>query len=133
MAKAVKYKKKKFEIEYLLKTLPGILYPRLATSTGLSEWFADKVDQDNNLFHFDWSGYQDQATLVSKKTEEHIRFQWIEDKGTDYYFEFKIKIDPMTGELILAVVDFCDENDTKESISLWNHQISDLKHNLGLV
>lgn len=126
-------KRKKYEIEYLLRTLPGILYPRLSTPSGLAEWFADDVDVKKDIHTFNWSGNEEQAKLISKKNDEYIRFQWIEDDGTDYFFEFRIKVDPMTGELILVITDFCEDIDLKEALNLWNHQIAELKHNLGLV
>lgn len=126
-------KKIKFDLEYLLRTLPGILFPRLSTASGLAEWFADAVEVKKDIHTFDWSGHEEQALLVSKKTDEFIRFQWLEDQNTDYYFEFRIKIDTMTGELILVVTDFCEDRDLKEATNLWHHQIASLKHNLGLV
>ncbi len=125
-------KRKKIELEYLLKTTPGILYPRLSTPSGLAEWFADDVAIKDDIYTFNWSGNEEKAKLIHKKNDENIRFQWLENEGTEYYFEFKIHVDPMTGELILIITDFCEEVDMKESTQLWNHQIADLKHNLGL-
>lgn len=129
----IKTKKRRYELEYMLKTLPGILYPRLSNPSGLAEWFADEVEVKGDLHTFDWSGHKEQAKLLAKKQDEYIRFQWIEDKDTECFFEFRIKIDPMTAELILVITDYCEERDMKEAATLWNHQIAELKHNLGLV
>ena len=48
--------KKKFELEYSLNTSPGVLFSRLSSASGLSEWFAENVDVKGHLFTFYWEG-----------------------------------------------------------------------------
>ncbi len=126
-------KKKKFVLEYMIKTLPGLLFTRLTTPSGLSEWFADDVNVKNDIYTFNWSGNIETAKLISKRNDEFMRFQWLDDLDTEAYFEFRIDVDPMTGEVVLVITDFCEDGDLKEATQLWNHQISDLKHNMGLI
>ncbi|MCI5054791.1 MAG: START-like domain-containing protein [Flavobacteriales bacterium] len=121
----------KLELEYLINTSPNMLYARLTTPSGLSEWFADDVNIKDDIFSFYWDGSEEQARLVSYKTEGHIRFQWLEDEGSDYYFEFKIQIDSLTKEVALIVIDFADEDEKEEVALLWERQVNDLIHNLG--
>ena len=44
--------KEKISLEYIFKTSPGILFTRLSTASGLSEWFADDVNIKENLYTF---------------------------------------------------------------------------------
>ena len=53
--------KEKIELEYTLNTSPGILFNRLATPSGLSEWFADDVMVDGKIFTFIWKGSEQRA------------------------------------------------------------------------
>jgi len=124
--------KKKFELEFIIKTSPKILYPRLSTPDGLAEWFCDDVDLNQDNFVFNWGGSEEVAKVLSKKTDNHIKFQWEDDQGTDYYFEFKLKPLPMTGDIALLVTDYSEPDELEESTNLWESQIADLKSNLGL-
>ena len=54
-----------------------------------------------------------------------------EEDGNDVFFEFQFTIDPLTKSLVLRVIDFCEEDELKESKHLWDTQIQDLKRLLG--
>ena len=125
--------KKKYELEFIVKTSPKLLYPRLSTPSGLAEWFADDVNLKKDLYIFSWGGSEEEARVLTKKNDHYIKFQWVEDEDTDCYFEFRINVDPMTGEVALLVTDYCEEGDQEEATQLWESQIAELKHNLGLV
>jgi len=125
-------KKKKYELEYSMNTSPEILYTRLSSPGGLSEWFADNVNLDGNLYTFFWSKTREQAKVLIKKENKLIRFHWMEDKDNKSYFEFKITEDELTGDVSLVITDFAVEDEKKDSIDLWNKQIAELKHVIGL-
>jgi len=40
--------------------------------------------------------------------------------------------DELTGDVALLITDFAEEEDIEDSQELWNKQISNLKHILGL-
>ena len=46
--------------------------------------------------------------------------------------EFKIKVDEITKDVALVVVDFVDANEKEESKELWDKQIEDLLDAMGL-
>jgi hypothetical protein len=121
----------KYELEYPIHSSINILYERLSSLSGLSEWFADNVDVDRDgVYTFTWEGSQQNARLVSKKKNNHIRFQWVESE--DEYFEFLIQLDELTGDVSLIVTDFADdEDDQEDATQLWNLQIDNLKHLIG--
>ena len=127
--------KKKYELEYLLKASPKVLYNLVSNPSGLSEWFADNVNSRGEFFTFIWDDTLEKARLASKKTNERIKFKWLDeqDKDTDYFFELKIMEDEITKDVSLVVVDFAYEDELSESKLLWENQISDLKHVIGSV
>ena len=124
--------KEKFELEYGLNTSPRIIYNRLSTASGLSEWFADEVSVNGDVFVFNWEGSIQEATVLKKKDKELVRFKWVDDEEDESYFEFKLRKDELTGDMALIITDFADPEDVEDSKELWNTQIETLKHNLGL-
>jgi len=123
----------KYTIEYPLKTSISVLYKRLTTPSGLSEWFADNVSIKNDVLTFYWDGSEEEAIVLSKEKGESIRYQWLENEGEDRYFELSIQIDEMTKDIALIVTDFAENNDEKEEgILMWDTQIDNLKSAIGI-
>ncbi len=122
----------KLELEYPLNCSPKVLFSRLSTPEGLGEWFADNVDADGDLFTFTWSNSESRARLVALKENKLVRFEWagIENEESNY-FEFQINIDELTGDLALIIIDFAEENEREDAVSLWDSQITNLKRLLG--
>ncbi len=122
----------KFEIEFPIHASPKMLYQYFATSSGLSEWFADNVNSRGEVFSFIWDGAEEQAKVLSKKTDVKIKFKWLESDGDDSYFEFRIQVDELTKDVSLIITDFADDDDeVDESKMFWENQISELKHKIG--
>ena len=69
----------KYMLEFPINSSPNMLYRRLSTTSGLSEWFADDVIIKNKLFTFSWEGSNQKAKLLKSKTNQFIRFKWEED------------------------------------------------------
>ena len=124
--------KTKYELEYTLNTSPNFLYSRLSTPEGLSEWFADNVNLKRGKFHFIWEGAEQEAVVVQKKANKFIRFRWTEEEDPEEYFEFRIHTDELTGDVALWITDFAEEEEKDDAIDLWDTQISELKHAIGL-
>jgi len=123
--------KKIFELEYIIKSSPRVLYTRLSTADGLSQWFADDVNINNGLFTFMWQGAGQDAKILREKQGKYIRFKWLDDEEEDYYFEFKLEVDDLTSEVALIVTDFAEEGELDESKLLWDSQVNALMHILG--
>jgi uncharacterized protein YndB with AHSA1/START domain len=124
--------KTKIELEYILRTSDSILYNCMSTPSGLEEWFAPEVHIKGDVFTFLWEGEERKAELVSKKKLQYVKFQWLDedDKETNY-FELRIKIHEMTGELALIVTDFAEEGEEEEQALLWNDAVEQLKRHIG--
>ena len=121
----------KFEMEFPIKVSQRLLFQYLSTPSGLSEWFADNVNSRGEKFIFIWDDSEEVANLVSKKLPEKIKFQWEDDKDTDYFFELRIQFDEITKDVSLIVTDFAEEDEVEESKMLWTNQVFDLKKVLG--
>ena len=125
--------KKNLCIEYLLKnaSIP-VLWTSIGTPLGLSEWFADGVTVVGDEFTFIWEGNEQTARLIDSKVNSFIRFQCIEDEGTEAHFEIRIVREAITGQLTLLVMDYVPEDEREDLILLWNKQIEALKRKTGI-
>jgi uncharacterized protein YndB with AHSA1/START domain len=120
-----------FEMEFPIQVSQRLLYQYISTPSGLSEWFADNVNSRGEKFIFIWDDSEETANLVSKKMPEKIRFQWIDDEDTDYFFDLRIQFDEITKDVSLIVTDFAEDGEVEESKMLWTNQVADLKKVLG--
>jgi uncharacterized protein YndB with AHSA1/START domain len=127
---------KKYQLEFIINTSPKILYNFLVTPSGLSEWFSDDVNIRNDIYTFFWDGEETKAKLITKRKEEYVKFQWVDEdnnaENDDVFFEFKIEVDSLTNETALLVTDFAEEDELDSAEKLWESQIAELKHILGL-
>jgi uncharacterized protein YndB with AHSA1/START domain len=123
-------KKQLFSLEYPVRCSPAILYEFLSTSSGLQEWFADKVDDQDGIFSFSWNGSDETAEVVEKEEEKFIRFHW-SHAPKEEFFEFSIEKSEVTNQTILVIKDFAEKRDIKDQSMLWDHQVKDLFHRLG--
>jgi uncharacterized protein YndB with AHSA1/START domain len=125
--------KVKYQIEFPIHASPQLLYQYVSSPSNLSEWFADNVNSRGEFYTFIWDGNEEVAKLLSKKTDERIKYRWEDDKDTSFYFEFKIVVDELTKDVSIIVTDFAEEDEVEEAKMLWENQISELKHVIGSV
>lgn len=123
--------KVKFEIEVPIHASPSLLYQYLSSPSNLQEWFADKVNSRGKIFSFIWDGEEEKAEVILKRSDERIKFKWLESEDDDTYFEFRIIVDALTKDVSLFITDFADEDEVEETKQLWENQIDDLKHTIG--
>jgi len=109
---------------------PKVLFYRLSTPSGLSEWFADDVNVKGNIYTFFWDDNKQQAELISQKDGKYARFRWLEE-DEESFFEFKITQDDLTGDVSLLITDCIEEDEADDASDLWEKQVRVLKRNLG--
>ena len=120
--------KKEFCVEYVMLSCPLVmLWNCISTPEGLSEWFADEVRQDGNMWTFSWNGSEQTAHLVFIHQPEAVRFRWDGDEH-NLFFELKILRDELTNTVSLSVTDFAEPDDVDDMKMLWGSQVDDLKH-----
>jgi hypothetical protein len=122
--------KQLYTLEFPVRCSPAILYEFLSTPAGLGEWFADKVDEKDGIFHFGWNGSFEQADIQEKEQDKFIRFHWV-TAPKDEYFEFRIDKSEITNQTILIISDFAEKKEIKDQSNLWDFQVKELIHRLG--
>ena len=123
-------KRVKYTLEFQIKCSPAILYEFLATPSDLGEWFADRVAQKDNKFHFEWKTGVEEAEMIAAEENEYVVYKW-DWMDNEEYFEFRIEKSPVTNETLLTVTDFADKGEVQDQSQLWETQIHDLKHRVG--
>ena len=124
---------RQYTLEFPIRSSIKVLYKRLSTPSGLSEWFANDVNIKNGVYTFYWDGSEQSAKLVTKKENKFVKYKWVDSEEADDYFEFKIVVDDMTSDVSLLITDFADdEEDFEEAKLLWETQVDNLRGALGL-
>lgn len=122
--------KKKFTLEYEVKSSPRILYSFISEPNGLSQWFADDVVFRDQLYTFTWDDEQLKAKLISIKENKLVKFKWVDDEP-QCYFEMEIVQDELTNDVALSITDFSTEETLSEKKLIWDNQIDYLISVLG--
>ena len=122
--------KKKFNIEYEIKSSPRILYSFLSESNGLTQWFADDVSVRDQVYTFTWDDEKQTAKLIAIKENKLVRFKWVDDEP-QYFFEMEIIQDELTNDVALSITDFATEDTIGERKLIWDNQIQYLISTLG--
>lgn len=121
------------QLEYTVNCSPKVLFNRLSTAAGLTEWFADDVRVKGNLFTFIWGDTSQGAEKKLHRENKMVRFEWVDEDldKNESYFEFVINQDDLTNDVSLTIVDFAEKEEIEATTNLWDSQISKLKHLLG--
>jgi len=122
--------KKKFNLEYEIKSSPKILYSFLSEPNALAQWFADDVAYRDQVFTFVWDGEEHKAKLLSAKENKLVKFKWVDDEP-HCYFEMEVLQDELTNDVALAITDFAPEEAVEERKKIWDNQIEYLISVLG--
>lgn len=123
--------KVKYQIEFPIQSSPSLLFQYISTPSGMGEWYADNVNSRGELFTFIWSGSEEKAKLLSSRTDERVKFRWLEDENKPYFFELRIQVDGVTNDVSLIVTDFAEEDEVDSGKLLWESMIDNLKQTLG--
>ncbi len=123
-------KRVSFEMEFIFRASPAILYTFLTTPACLVRWFCDGVDINTDVFTFTWDGTDENAEMLDDIQEERVRFRW-EDADEGEYLEFRMYKSGVTNETVLEITDFCDDDEVDSQMDLWNTQLKKLKIECG--
>ncbi len=122
-----------YQLEFVINTSPKVLYSRLSSPAGLSEWFADDVNVRGEVFTFIWEDSEEKAKIIAKKENVFIKFQWISKSDEKAFLEFRIQSEELTGGVSLVITDYAESEERTDAIDLWEKQIAYLKHTLGIL
>jgi uncharacterized protein YndB with AHSA1/START domain len=124
---------KKLSLEFPVKSSIRVLFNAISTPSGLSEWFCDDVNiiEQGKYWDFFWEGEPQRALFLGGEEDLYIRWRW-EEYDDKTYFELRIDVDDITGDIELLVTDFTDEDEEDTTIALWESQIKDLFKSVGV-
>lgn len=118
------------EMEFIFRASPTILYKFLTNPSCLIRWFCDAVDITEDVYSFSWEGQEEHAELVDDIEDERLRFVW-EEADDDEFLEFRMHKSPVTGETVLEITDWADEDEVADQKLLWENQIKILRQETG--
>jgi len=127
-------RKEKYGLEFVLGNASQRSVWRMLTEpSALEEWFAEKVLlEDEKFFTFIWDKKALNAEMILKKPMSQVRYSWLVEDNPDFYFEFKINIQDLTGDMALEITDFANSSDKEDAIFMWENQVDLLKRRLGI-
>jgi uncharacterized protein YndB with AHSA1/START domain len=135
IATIITMEKVKFVAEYELRASPKMLFPYISTASGLSQWFASKVNtMPDQRFDFQWDNESHIARQVSMRQNKGVRFEFLDtaENGHDNnYVEFRVDQSELTQSTYLRVTDYSTTSDKEELKDLWDGLMDKLKEIVG--
>jgi len=129
--------KNKFTAEFEINASQRMLFPYIASASGLSQWFADDVtiDEDKN-YHIYWNGENHPAKIAALRTNSFVKFEFIPGKGDNpedehTSLEFKLEKNELTNSTYLKVIDNTEMEDEDELYDIWENMVTVLKETVG--
>ena len=120
----------KFDMEFLFRASPAIVYRFITTPSCLVRWFCDTADITGDIYTFTWEGFDEVAELIDDIEEERLRFRW-EDGEEGEYLEFRMYKSEVTNETILEITDFADDDEVEDQKQLWKSQLDVMRSEMG--
>ncbi len=131
-----------FVAEYEFKASRKVLYPYLNTASGLSLWFADDANvDDDKLFVFNWDDEKHKARLAVQRQNHLVKFEFLDNandtettsEGTDDkpFIELCLDENDMTGIVYLKVIDTATTDNEEEFQEIWKQLTDTLREIVG--
>jgi len=124
--------KAEFVGEYEMRASKKMLYPFISSASGLSQWFADDVNINNEdkVYTIIWDGEENKAKMVSSRNNHHVKFEFQDDSDDPNTVEFVLDVNELTNTVFIRVTDYSDM-DVDEAQDLWDSLIHNLKEIVG--
>lgn len=120
----------KYDMEFIFRASPKIIYRFITTPSCLVRWFCDTVDITGDTYVFSWDGFDEEAELIDDIEEERLRFHW-EDADDGEYLEFRMYKSAVTNETVMEVTDFADDDELEDQKQLWKTQLDVMRSEMG--
>jgi uncharacterized protein YndB with AHSA1/START domain len=128
--------KRRFEMEYPINASPKLLFPYLASASGLSQWFCDDVRLDpDHRFNMVWDKQNHYAEIALQRPGRSVRYVFLDEQKKPLldanYLDFSLEFSKITDEVFLRVTDYSDHPDEKEQMELWDGLVGKLREQVG--
>ena len=125
----------KFMTEYELRASPKVLFPYISTASGLSQWFATKVNTLPDLkYDFIWDNESHLARQTAIRQNKSIKFEFLntsEDGQDSNYVEIRADVSELTQATYLRITDYSTTTDEEELQDMWDGMVDKLKEIVG--
>ncbi|HEX8659075.1 MAG TPA: START-like domain-containing protein [Hymenobacter sp.] len=128
--------KTRFVVEFPINASPKILFPYLATASGLSQWFCDDVRYvEGQRLNFIWDQENHYAEISSQRLNRGVRFVFLDDHRQSVpdanSLEFTLDSSQVTDEVYLRVIDYSSTNNPDEQQEMWEGLVAKLREQVG--
>ncbi|MBF9140328.1 START-like domain-containing protein [Hymenobacter properus] len=128
--------KTRFVVEYPINASPKILFPYLATASGLSQWFCDDVRYvEGQRLNFIWDNDNHYAEISGQRLNKAVRFVFLDEQRQSVpdanFLEFTLDSSQVTDEVYLRVIDYSAPHDPREQHEMWEGLVSKLREQVG--
>lgn len=128
--------KARFVAEFPINASPKILFPYLATASGLTHWFCDDVRYvDGQRLNFIWDHENHFAEIAAQRLNRNVRFVFLDENRQPQpdanFLEFSLDSSQVTDEVYLRVVDYSNAQDQAEQHEMWDGLVAKLKEQVG--
>ncbi len=125
---------KRFEGDFETKASKKMLYPYISTASGLSQWFADDVNiNEDKEYNFIYDDEDHRAKMTSHRVNQFVKFEFIQEGDDDdpSFVEIHLDENEITQSVYIKVIDYSDYEDDQEQFELWQDLVGSLKEILG--
>lgn len=128
--------KTRFVVEFPINASPAILFPYLATASGLTRWFCDEVRSvGGQRLNFIWDKDNHYAEISGQRLNRAVRFVFLDEHrqavSDANFLEFTLGLSPVTDEVYLRVIDYSSGHDATEQQELWASLVGKLREQVG--
>ena len=128
--------KTRFEVEYPINASPKILFPYLATASGLTQWFCDDVRYEGpQRLNFVWDKEDHYAELTSQRLNKNVRFVFLNEQrqseANATFLEFSLGASGITDEVFLHIVDYSPSESDDDKREMWDGLVDKLREQVG--
>jgi uncharacterized protein YndB with AHSA1/START domain len=128
--------KTRFVVEFPINASPKILFPYLATASGLTQWFCDDVRYvEGQRLNFIWDQENHYAEISGQRLNRAVRFVFLDDHRQPVvdanFLEFTLDSSQVTDEVYLRVVDYSAGHSEDEQNEMWEGLVAKLREQVG--
>ena len=128
--------KSRFVVEFPINASPKILFPYLATASGLSQWFCDDVRYvEGQRLNFIWDQENHYAEISGQRLNRTVRFVFLDEQRQTVsdasFLEFTLDASQVTDEVYLRVVDYSAGTNADEQQEMWDGLVAKLREQVG--
>ena len=130
------HSKRRFEMEYSINASPKLLFPYLASASGLAQWFCDDVRLDpDHRINMVWDKQNHYAEVTTQRPGRSIRYVFLDEHKRPLadasYLDFSLEFSKITDEIFLRITDYSDHSDGQEQLELWDGLVGKLREQVG--